>query len=73
MTTSRLGSVSSPTLRQLSRPHRLNYETAVRDRVAEINERIRKAWVGLLDGPPVLLSPLDADDVVRGWRERRAG
>ena len=51
---------------------RLRYEAAVRDRVAEINERIRKARVGLLDGPPVILKPLDADDVVRGWRERRA-
>jgi hypothetical protein len=52
---------------------RLNYEAAVRDRVAEINERIRKARAGLLDGPAVLLKPVDADDVVRGWRERRAG
>lgn len=52
---------------------RLNHEAAVRDRVAEVNERIRKARAGLLDGPAVLLKPFDADDVVRGWRERRAG
>jgi hypothetical protein len=50
---------------------KLRYEAAVRDRVAEVNERIRKARVGLLDGPPVILKPLDADEVVRGWRERR--
>jgi hypothetical protein len=52
---------------------RLRSEAAVRERVAEINERIRKARVGLLEGPPALLTPLDADEVVRGWRERRAG
>jgi len=52
---------------------RLRYEAAVRERVAEVNERIRRAGVGLLDGPSVVLKPLDADDVVRGWRERRAG
>ncbi|GAB1640317.1 DUF1992 domain-containing protein [Krasilnikovia sp. MM14-A1259] len=51
---------------------RLRSEDAVRTRVAEVNERIRKARVGLLDGPPVLLPPCDPDEVVRGWRERRA-
>jgi hypothetical protein len=51
---------------------RLRYEAAVRERVAEVNERIRKAGAGLLAGPPVVLKPFDADDVVRGWRERRA-
>jgi hypothetical protein len=24
-----------------------------------------------MDGPPTLLPPLDADDVVRGWKQRR--
>jgi hypothetical protein len=47
-------------------------EPAVREYVAALNEQIRKARVGLLDGPPTLLPPLDADEVVRGWRERRA-
>ena len=46
-------------------------EAAVRELVAALNEQIRKARVGLLDGPPVLLPPIDADAVVRGWRERR--
>jgi hypothetical protein len=50
---------------------RLGYEAAVRERVAEINTRIEKARIGLLDGPPVLLPPLDPDDVVHGWRDRR--
>ncbi|MEV6488358.1 DUF1992 domain-containing protein [Actinoplanes sp. NPDC051633] len=47
-------------------------EQAVRDYVAALNEQIRKARVGLMDGPPTLLPPLDADDVVRGWRARRS-
>jgi hypothetical protein len=51
---------------------RLRYEAAVRERVADINVRIDRARSGLLDGPPLILPPLDADDVVRGWRERRA-
>ena len=50
---------------------RLHDERAVRDHVAALNEQIRKARVGLLDGPPTLLPPVDADDVVRRWRERR--
>jgi hypothetical protein len=51
---------------------RLRTETEVRDRVAGLNTRIDKARVGLMDGPPVLLPPLDPDAVVTGWRERRA-
>ena len=50
---------------------RRSSEAAVREFVAALNEQIRKARVGLLNGPPVLLPPFDADDVVRGWRERR--
>ena len=50
---------------------KLHTEPAVREFVARLNEQIRKARVGLLDGPPTLLPPLDADEVVRGWRERR--
>ena len=55
-----------------ARVDRLGAEREVRDYVAELNERIRRARVGLLDGPPVLLPPRDADAVVAGWRERRA-
>ncbi|MEV7627488.1 DUF1992 domain-containing protein [Actinoplanes sp. NPDC089786] len=46
-------------------------EQAVREYVAALNEQIRKARVGLLDGPPTLLPPVDADQVVARWRERR--
>jgi hypothetical protein len=47
-------------------------EKAVRELVAAVNERIRQARAGLMDGPPVLLPPFDADEVVRGWRQRRS-
>jgi hypothetical protein len=51
---------------------RLRTETEVRDRVDGLNARIHQARVGMMDGPPVLLPPLDPDTVVAGWRERRA-
>src|SRR4051794_22219538 len=51
---------------------RLRSEAEVRQHVAELNERIRKATVGLMDGPPVVLPPFDPERVVDGWRERRA-
>jgi hypothetical protein len=47
-------------------------EGAVRELVAALNAQIRKARAGLMDGPPVLLPPIDVEDVLRGWRERRA-
>jgi len=47
-------------------------EDDVRAYVAGLNEQLRKARAGLLDGPPVLLPPIDADKAVDGWRERRA-
>jgi hypothetical protein len=54
------------------RVDRLRSEREVRDYVTDLNERIRKARVGLMDGPPVILPPLDPDEVVAGRRERRA-
>ncbi|NMO51562.1 DUF1992 domain-containing protein [Actinoplanes sp. TBRC 11911] len=51
---------------------RLRSESEVRDRVAELNARIHQARVGLMDGPPVLLPPIDADTVLAEWRGRRA-
>ena len=51
---------------------RRSTEKAVRELVADLNERIRKARVGLLDGPPAVLTPFDADEVVRAWRHRRS-
>ncbi|MGW4467782.1 DnaJ family domain-containing protein [Micromonospora sp. NPDC004704] len=47
-------------------------EQAVRDSVADLNERIRRARQGLVDGPPVLLDTFDPDEVVEIWREQRA-
>ena len=52
---------------------RMHTENAVREYVAALNEQIRKARVGLLDGPPTLLPALDPEVVVLRWRERRAG
>jgi DnaJ-like protein len=51
---------------------RLHTEAEVREVVADLNERIGKARVGLMDGPPVVLADRDADAVVAGWRGRRA-
>lgn len=52
---------------------RRHTEEQVREYVAALNEQIRKARAGLLDGPPTLLPALDAEVIVRGWRDRRAG
>jgi hypothetical protein len=54
-----------------TRVDRLRTEREVRDYVAELNERIGSARVGRMDGPPVLLAPRDADEVVAAWRQRR--
>ena len=54
-----------------ARVDRLPTEREVRDYVAELNERLRKARVGLMDGPPVVLRPRDADEEVGAWRQRR--
>ncbi|MFD1829491.1 DUF1992 domain-containing protein [Streptomyces desertarenae] len=46
-------------------------EPEARRIVAEVNERIRAALRMPPPGPPLNLRPLDAEDVVREWRERR--
>jgi hypothetical protein len=51
---------------------RRSSEAAVRELVTSLNEQIRKARVGLMDGPPVLLPPFDVEAAVRGWRARRS-
>jgi hypothetical protein len=48
-------------------------EAQVRDYLADLNERIRKAMRGPVDGPPIVLKPLDVEQVVQEWRSRRAG
>ncbi|GLY07863.1 DUF1992 domain-containing protein [Actinoplanes sp. NBRC 101535] len=53
------------------RVDRLRTESEVRGYVAEMNERLRKARLGMMDGPPTVLPPRDVDAEVAGWRERR--
>jgi hypothetical protein len=47
-------------------------ETAVRQVVTDLNDRILLARRGPVDGPPVAVKPVDADAVVREWRSARA-
>ncbi|GIH05111.1 DUF1992 domain-containing protein [Rhizocola hellebori] len=48
-------------------------EAQVRAYLADLNERIRKAMRGPVDGPPIVLKPLEVEQVVQEWRNRRAG
>ena len=47
-------------------------ERAVRDAVADYNERVAEARRKPVAGPSVAFEPLDADEVVRAWRTRRS-
>lgn len=47
-------------------------EAEVRAIVRETNEHIRYANRTALAGPPSTVAPLDEDEVVRRWRQRRA-
>ncbi|GIH14795.1 DnaJ family domain-containing protein [Rugosimonospora africana] len=47
-------------------------ESAVREFVTDLNERIRRARRGLADGPSVVLPDFDVDGVVEAWRQQRA-
>ncbi|GHF84211.1 hypothetical protein FHX82_001140 [Amycolatopsis bartoniae] len=55
-------------LRESVRP--LPTERQVRDAVAQLNRRIAD-WLRAPSGPAVPVGPMDADDVVRQWREDR--
>ena len=46
-------------------------EAEVRRIVADLNERIERVRRGHVDGPPVVLAPFNADDVVADWRRSR--
>jgi hypothetical protein len=48
-------------------------ESSVREYVADLNERIRLAQRGLVDGPPVALSTFDIDQTVHAWRAGTTG
>ncbi|MGH8878491.1 MAG: DUF1992 domain-containing protein [Stackebrandtia sp.] len=50
---------------------KLRTEPEVRRAVDELNEQIRKALLGPVDGPPVALRTVDADLVVATWRDTR--
>ncbi|WAP51002.1 DUF1992 domain-containing protein [Arthrobacter sp. ATA002] len=50
---------------------RLPSERQVRDAVEDFNSRIIEARRQLLGGPPVITKLRDAEEEVRGWRERR--
>ena len=47
-------------------------ESAVRDIVRDLNERIHQAWTAPQDGPPMRVRPVDVDDVVRTWHAARS-
>ena len=49
---------------------RFRTEESVRRAVADLNTRIERARRGLIDGPPTVLKPLDANEVVTRWRNR---
>ncbi|MFG2042095.1 DUF1992 domain-containing protein [Dactylosporangium sp. NPDC048998] len=46
-------------------------EDSVRRAVADLNTRIERAKRGLIEGPPTILRPLDADEIVAAWRRAR--
>lgn len=51
---------------------RARSERAVRQIVVDLNERIREANLLALHGPPSTVMPLDEEETVRTWHERRA-
>ena len=51
---------------------RARSERAVRQIVTDINQRIREANLGALQGPPSTVMPLDEEETVRARHERRA-
>jgi hypothetical protein len=55
----------------LQRIWMLSTEASVRAAVEELNAKIRKANYGALWGPPSTTMPLETDEVVARWRERR--
>jgi hypothetical protein len=50
----------------------LDDENAVRETVEELNERIRKALIGPIEGPPLAFGPVDTEQAVTDWKRRRA-
>lgn len=50
---------------------KLRTEEQVREAIDELNKQIRSALLGPAEGPSVPLCPVDAEDAVRKWRQRR--
>jgi hypothetical protein len=56
-------------------PERLAGERAegrVREVVADLNERIRQAYLNHHTGPPLTVAPVDVEEAVEDWRRSRA-
>jgi len=51
----------------------LTEEHEVRKALRELNERIAEAIRTPMSGPPLRLSPLDTEAVVRRWRSGQGG
>lgn len=71
-------SVTPPTLKlrkdvetMLEHVGELPTEAAVRQLVADMNERIRRTNRIPVEGPPSTVMPLDADRVVQRWQDTR--
>ncbi len=50
----------------------LRSEHRVRDLLGQLNERIRAVNRRPGEGPPSTVMPLDVDEILAGWRQRRA-
>ncbi|GAB3658784.1 DnaJ family domain-containing protein [Glycomyces tarimensis] len=50
----------------------LDEEAEVRRALEALNERIRKALIGPVDGPPLNFGLIDAEEALAAWRARRA-
>jgi hypothetical protein len=46
-------------------------EQAVRDLVDDFNARVRDCWRQPLEGPPVVVRPVDPEEIVAHWRARQ--
>jgi len=55
-----------------SRLDRVRSEDRVRAIVADLNARIKREILIPSGGPPLLVRPVDVEDAVARWRERRA-
>jgi hypothetical protein len=51
---------------------RLQHEADMRRAVAKLNEKIRRANYAITWGPPSTVGPLDVEEVVAQWRERKS-